>query len=96
MSTRRTPIRPGARFGDLAVREVIGRGAFSTVYLAEDTLLHRLVALKVVDTSGVEDRDAARERILREARMVTRLARPHVITLHSVLELPDALWAFEM
>ena len=53
---RRNPIGEGERFGNLDVHEVIGRGAFSTVYRATDTLLRRPVALKVVDTATVEDK----------------------------------------
>ena len=91
-----SPIHPGARYGDLDVHEVVGRGAHSTVYRATDTLLHREVALKVLDTASLPDVERARDKILREARMVARLNSPNVVTLYRVHELPRGAWAFEM
>lgn len=91
-----SPIHPGARCGDLEVHEFVGRGAHSTVYRATDALLHRDVALKVVTTALVEDPNLARDKILREARMVAKLSSPYVVTLYRVHDLPDSFWAFEM
>src|SRR5688572_628088 len=55
------------------------------VWLAEDTRLHRQVALKMVrpaDTGGA----AARERLMREARAAAALNHPHIAAVHDVLE----------
>jgi hypothetical protein len=49
------------------VRE-LGRGAFATVYLARERVLHRLVAIKVLHLERAAS-DAERERFTREARM---------------------------
>ena len=54
------------------------------VWLADDTRLHRQVALKMVrtgDTGGA----SARERLMREARAVASLNHPHIATVHDVL-----------
>ena len=54
------------------------------VWLADDTRLHRQVALKMVrpaDTGGA----VARERLMREARAVASLNHPHIATVHDVL-----------
>lgn len=58
------------------------------VWLAEDTRLHRQVALKMVrpaDAGGA----AARERLMREARAAASLNHPHIATVHDVLDHDD-------
>ena len=55
-----------------------------SVWLADDTRLHRQVALKMVrpaDTGGAP----ARERLMREARAAASLNHPHIATVHDVL-----------
>lgn len=58
------------------------------VWLAEDTRLHRQVALKMVrpaDAGGA----VARERLMREARAAASLNHPHIATVHDVLDHDD-------
>jgi len=55
------------------------------VFLAEDTLLHRKVALKCV-LGGVFEGSEARKRTLREARQAGRINDPRVAAIHDVLE----------
>jgi TolB-like protein/tRNA A-37 threonylcarbamoyl transferase component Bud32/Tfp pilus assembly protein PilF len=60
----------------------LGAGGMGEVYLAEDLVLGRRVALKfLIDDLG--DR-AATERFLREARAASTLNHPHVCTIHDV------------
>jgi tetratricopeptide (TPR) repeat protein len=55
------------------------------VWLAEDTRLHRQVALKMVRPA--DDRDeVSRARLMREARAAAALNHPHIATVHDVLE----------
>jgi eukaryotic-like serine/threonine-protein kinase len=55
------------------------------VYVAEDTKLHRKVALKVL--SGLASGDSERRtRFEREARAVAALNHPSIVTIHSVEE----------
>jgi serine/threonine protein kinase/Flp pilus assembly protein TadD len=55
------------------------------VWLAEDTRLHRQVALKMVRSADSID-EAARDRLMREARAAAALNHPHIATVHDVIE----------
>ena len=70
-----------------AVRGELGRGGMGTVYLAEDTILGREVALKVA-TAGNSDLETGR-RMMHEARVVARLEHPSIVPIHDVGTLPD-------
>ena len=66
------------------VRE-IGRGATAVVYLARQSDLDRLVALK--ELAGVHAADPAFiERFLRESRLAASLNHPNVVTVHEYFE----------
>ena len=57
----------------------LGRGAMGVTYRATDQVLHRTVALKVVETpEGMARSPAVRERFLREARGAASLRHPNV------------------
>src|SRR6266576_6770536 len=59
----------------------LGRGAMGVTYLAEDNVLRRKVALKVIEVPVVptrRDSQAVRERFLREARSAAALRHPNV------------------
>lgn len=58
----------------------LGQGAMGQVFLAHDTFLDRLVAVKFLAAS--ESTPAARERFFVEARAVARLQHPNVVTLY--------------
>lgn len=64
------------------VRE-IGRGGFGMVYLAHQEAMERSVALKVLK-SGLEEEEAAqaKERFLREVRVISSLRHPNTVTIH--------------
>lgn len=69
--------------------ERLGAGGMGVVYLAEDTLLGRRVAIKTLtDTTGPANRHF-RSRFLREARAVSALSHPHIATIHDYGETPD-------
>ncbi len=89
-------IGPGGRFGHLHIRRELGRGSFSTVYLAQDTFLGRAVALKVLGVSAAPEARDEKPRLLREIRLVGRLASPHIVHLYSVHDLGGAGAALEM
>ena len=72
------------------IRE-LGRGAMGTVFLARDTALGRLVALKTFRATfdDVEDPESSgihRRRSLREAQRAGTLSHPSVITIYDVVE----------
>src|ERR1043166_6296557 len=60
----------------------LGAGGMGTVYLAEDTVLGRQVAIKTLtDTSNHGGRNF-RGRFLREARAASTLSHQHIATIH--------------
>jgi serine/threonine protein kinase len=65
--------------------EQIGAGGMGVVYRAHDLQLDRDVALKVLPSKSLTD-ETARARLLREARMASKLNHPHVCTIHEVGE----------
>ena len=65
----------------------IGRGGLCTVFLADEAVLGRRVALKVLDVPD-PDGDLAR-RLTREATILARLEHPGIAPVHDVGRLPD-------
>ena len=75
----------GDSVGHYRIVEPIGKGGMGEVFLAEDTRLHRRVALKVLPAIVGTD-PAARARFEREAQAVAALNHPGIVTIHSVEE----------
>jgi eukaryotic-like serine/threonine-protein kinase len=71
--------------GHYSILESLGSGGMGQVYLAEDTLLHRKVALKVLLDDAAADVER-RERFKREARAIAALSHPNIVTIYSVEE----------
>ena len=65
----------------------LGQGGMGTVYLAEDRLLDRPVALKVLNVEGLTDEGI--ERMTREARTLARLEHPGIVPIHDLGRLAD-------
>jgi serine/threonine protein kinase len=64
------------------LRRVLGRGAQATVWLAYDPRLDREVAVKLMRAGAEGSRASGGETPwLREARIVSRLSHPHIVTL---------------
>jgi eukaryotic-like serine/threonine-protein kinase len=61
----------------------IGAGGMCEVYLAEDTILKRKVALKVLSQDKVSSEDAKR-RFLKEAEATARLDHPNICAIYEV------------
>jgi len=72
----------GTRLGRYEIVDLIGVGGMGEVYRARDLRLRREVALKVLHPGPAAD--AAR--LLREARVVSTLTDPHIVTVHDVDE----------
>ncbi len=75
----------GRTLGHYRIAAQLGKGGMGEVYLAEDTKLHRRVALKILpaEVSGDPER---RKRFEREAQAVAALNHPGIVTVHSVEE----------
>ena len=69
--------------GKYRILEVAGRGGMGIVYKAEDTKLHRAVALKFLPPALVNSHES-RERFLLEARVAAGLSHPNICTIHEV------------
>ena len=67
----------------------LGEGGMGTVYVAEDTLLGRRVAIKSLKIAAVPSQKNYRARFLREARAASRLNHPHIATVHDFGETDD-------
>ena len=63
------------------IEEEIGHGGMATVYRAQDTVLDRAVALKILHPH-LRSAEEARRRFQREARSVARLRHPRVLEIY--------------
>ena len=75
----------GKTFGHYRIIEKIGAGGMGIVYRAHDEQLDRDVALKVLPSEPLTD-ETARARLLRKARMASKLNHPHICIIHEVGE----------
>jgi Tol biopolymer transport system component len=66
----------------------LGKGGMGEVFVAEDTKLHRKVALKVLPADVAIDPER-RQRFEREAQAIAALNHPHIVTIHSVEQSGD-------
>src|SRR5438132_14025786 len=71
------------RLAHYRVLKVLGKGGMGTVFMAEDTRLHRIVALKVMLPS-IAKKAVARDRFIREARAMAAIEHDHIITIYEV------------
>lgn len=72
----------GKTISHYRVIEKIGEGGMGVVYLAEDTVLGRRVAIKTLTIKPGQNEQHFRTRFLREARAVSALSHPHIATIH--------------
>ncbi|NVJ26346.1 SUMF1/EgtB/PvdO family nonheme iron enzyme [Myxococcus sp. AM011] len=79
-----TSWQPPTDFEEYHLLEPLGRGAMGEVFLARDSRLDRLVAVKFI--AGVTPQEGQRERFWNEARAIARVQHPNVVGIHRVGE----------
>ena len=80
---RTVPLEPGAMLGPYRIAGAIGSGGMGSVYEAEDTRLHRSVALKLLRPDA-DHAEGMRQRFEREARVIAALNHPHICAVYDV------------
>jgi serine/threonine protein kinase/predicted ATPase len=84
----RTELAPGACIGSYRIEALLGAGGMGAVYRADDSRLHRKVALKLLPARLMRDADRVR-RFDQEARVVSALNHPNIVTIHEIGEAPE-------
>ena len=72
------------RIGKFEILRLLGRGAMGEVYLAQDTVIGRQVALKVIRPAlaGLDPGGELQTRFQREAKAAGILSHPHIVTVY--------------
>ena len=75
----------GKTLSHYKILEELGRGGMGIVYRAEDSKLHRTVAIKVLPAAALASEDD-RARFYREARAAAALTHPNIAVIHEIDE----------
>src|SRR4029453_15388777 len=78
-------IAAGIKFGRYEIRSKLGAGGMGDVYLAEDSDLHRNVAIKVLPSDVSSNRDRMR-RFKQEATAAAALNHPNIAHIYEIGE----------
>ena len=78
-------LHSGQAVGHYQILLLLAEGGMGRVYLAEDTKLHRKVSLKFLSSNLTNDRERLR-RFEQEARAVSALNHPNILTIHEIGE----------
>ncbi len=72
------------------ITRLLGRGGMGSVYLARETALDRLVAIKVLTPEGADAESY--ERFRREAKTAARLTHPNIVPLYTFGEAQGVMY----
>ena len=73
----------GTKLGRYEIRSQIGAGGMGEVYLAQDTELDRMVAIKILPEALASDPQRL-QRFVQEAKAASALNHPHILTIHEI------------
>jgi len=85
-TNRRNPVAPGMQIGRFQVLSLLGAGGMGKVFLARDVQLDRKLALKLLPGRYTRNPEWLR-RFMREARVISTLNHPNIITIHDLGEI---------
>src|SRR5215218_4877782 len=77
--------------GKYRIVELVGEGAMGVVYRALDTVLHRTVAIKVMN-DAIARQAELRQRFLHEAQAAASLQHPNVVSIYDLGEMDGHLY----
>jgi serine/threonine-protein kinase len=75
----------GSRIGRFAIRARLGHGGMGEVFLADDTVLKRPVAMKAIKSEHSQDGNF-HHRLLQEAERLSQINDEHIAQIHDVVE----------
>jgi serine/threonine protein kinase/Tfp pilus assembly protein PilF len=80
--------------GRYKIERELGRGGMGVVYLADDPMLGRKVAIKTIhiEITDPTQREYLRTQLLRDARASAGLSHPNVVNVHDVIEAGDTTY----
>ena len=78
-------MQPGARLGHYQILSAIGKGGMGEVWKANDTTLHRDVAIKTLPEAFAKHSDRL-ARFEREATLLASLNHPNIAAIHGLGE----------
>ena len=79
----------GTKLGRYEIVSQLGAGGMGEVYLAEDTRLHRKVALKILPAELASNQDRMR-RFVQEAEAAAALNHPHIAHIYEIGSSPGS------
>jgi eukaryotic-like serine/threonine-protein kinase len=87
----RKDLLPGDTLGKYSIEKKLGQGGMGTVYLARDTQLKRLVAVKILPPDKAQNQVLVR-RFEAEAQAAARLHHENIVTVYESGQLDDKLY----
>ncbi|HEY9500754.1 MAG TPA: protein kinase, partial [Pyrinomonadaceae bacterium] len=89
LAERHVPLTPGTMLKRYRILNLLGKGGMGEVYLAEDTELHRRIAVKLLPSDFTRNPERVR-RFVQEAHAASALNHPNILTIHEIGQVDGA------